>query len=892
MRNTFLAGAVILLGLCSPSAHAGQAQRLTPDNWHLVPGGKEVDSIYGDIVMRNDKVVAVIGSALPNRQLNLRINRAQGCLLDFTTLAENNDQLTVFHPHGFTSKPLLPKPPAPATAPSGATRPASQPTSGPTTAPVEEPLPPAADEVEIIQADGASVVVRAVRKATAGDPVAVVTEYTLNDGDDFIRIVTRRTNTGAKPRVLRLTDRFFHEKPAIMSPSGRHHLVYSYDRYFGMAYGLVRTDRGLLSVAPVTPALKNSYGMIDFPDLITEGAGPGAAIIESGKEIVQSRLLLVARDAAAVQQAAADALKAGPATGLVAAVLDDDEERLEGVAVSAYLAETWDDAATPAGRRALTAVSFARTDHDGRVKLPLPPGAYVVVAEDPGRVMEETRHMVAADHFLPDRPELSIVMGYASAVAFDVVDERGESSPAKVQFIGAGSTPTPDLGPDQRADGCRNIWFSVRGKFEVPLPPGDYAIVISRGPEYNAVWRTIKLAPGKTVEIAARLPHVVDTAGWISADFHNHTTLSGDNSTQVEGRLAALIAEGVEFAPATEHQRITSYKPYLKAMEAEKFMATSDGMELTGVPLMLAHHNAFPLKGTPRTQFGGGPAIDKEPREQMRRLRVFNDSAEKLVQQNHPDIGWLVYDRDGDGQPDSGYMTLEYTDVMEVWAPTILKMKPTVKSKGNVINNRGFNWLQLLNQGYRLPGVANTDAHHCFHDSGYIRNWVKCPTDDVTQIKELDVVRASKKGQLCMSSGPFLQVSLNEAGPGDDLKLAGQGNLKVRVQCPNWFDVDRVQVLINGYADPALNFTRAANPSMFGDGVIKFDQAIALKLRSDAHVIVIAAGENSSTGPVMGEGDMPLAISNPIYVDVDGNGFKPNFSTMGAPLPVRRTPKE
>jgi hypothetical protein len=368
--------------------------------------------------------------------------------------------------------------------------------------------------------------------------------------------------------------------------------------------------------------------------------------------------------------------------------------------------------------------------------------------------------------------------------------------------------------------------------------------------------------------------------------------LSGDNSTQVEGRLAALIAEGIEFAPATEHQRITSYKPYLQAMQAGKFMGTSDGMELTGTPLPLAHTNSFPLKAVPRTQFGGGPEIDKDPRVQIRRLRVFDRNSEKLVQQNHPDIGWLVYDRDGDGQPDSGYMTLEYTDVIEVWAPTILKMKPTLRFKGNDINDRVFNWLQLLNQGYRLPGVANTDAHHCFHDSGVIRNWVKSPTDDPAQIKELDVVRASRKGEVIMSSGPFLEVSLNGAGPGDDLKLSGDGKLKVKVQCPNWFDIDRVQVLINGQPDPALNFTRATHPDMFTDGVIKFDQTITVKLATDAHVIVVAAGENSSTGPVMGEGEMPLAISNPIYVDNDGDGFKANFNTLGAPLPVKRSPKE
>ncbi|HYE18350.1 MAG TPA: CehA/McbA family metallohydrolase [Tepidisphaeraceae bacterium] len=918
MRFTRPLGAALALVLLPLSTHAGQAVRLSADNWHLVPGGKEVDAIYGDVVVRNDKVVAVIGSAHPDRQLNLRINRAQGCVLDFTTLADNNDQLTVFHPHGFPSRPF--PPPAPATRPTTAPAAGATPPP-PATAPVQEPAPgPAADEVEIVRADGPALLVRATRRPTTDDPVGVVTEYTLNDGEDFLRVATRRTNTGPAPRAVRLTDRFFHEKPALTSPPGRHALVYSYDRYFGMAYGLVRADRGALSVPPVLPTVKNSLGMVDYPDLLSADAGPGSAVLAPGKEITQARLLLVGADAAAVQRAAADALKAGPATGVTVAVLapaqapargaprararaaaaeddaDDaaplDDVPLAGASVSAYPADVWADAA-PAARRALTARTFARTDAAGKARLPLAPGDYVLITEQPGRSPVETRHVVAEDDFFLDRQPVQIDVGPASAVAFDVVDGAGAPSPAKVQFIGTGTTPTPDLGPDQRADGCRNLWFSVAGKFEVPLPPGDYYVVISRGPEYDAAWRTLKLAPGKTATIRARLPRVVDSAGWVSADFHNHTTLSGDNSTQVEGRLAALIAEGVEFAPATEHQRITSYKPYLKAMNAEQFMGTSDGIELTGTPLPLAHANAFPLKEVPRTQFGGGPKIDKDPRTQMRRLRVHDDNAEKLVQQNHPDIGWLVYDKDGDGKHDSGYMTLEYTDVIEVWAPSILKFKPTRKIKGNLINDRAFNWLQLLNQGYRLPGVANTDAHHCFHDSGAIRNWVRSATDDPAAVNEMDVVRAAKRGNVVMSSGPFLDVSLDGAGPGDDLRLAGPGKLKARVQCPNWFDVDRVQVLINGRPDPALNFTRATHPAMFGDGVVKFDQTLPVTIKSDAHVIVIAAGENSSTGPVMGEGDIPLAVSNPIYVDTDGDGFKPaRDDTLGAPLPVKRQPKD
>jgi hypothetical protein len=115
--------------------------------------------------------------------------------------------------------------------------------------------------------------------------------------------------------------------------------------------------------------------------------------------------------------------------------------------------------------------------------------------------------------------------------------------------------------------------------------------------------------------------------------------------------------------------------------------------------------------------------------------------------------------------------------------------------------------------------------------------------------------------------------------------------LAVRVQCPNWFDIDRVQVLVNGRPDPRLNFTRKQHPDRFANGVVKFDQRIECDVgMQDAHLIVVAIGEESEIGEAMGPmwgRQKPVAISNPIYLDVDGGGFKATGDTLEAPLPTK-----
>ena len=63
---------------------------------------------------------------------------------------------------------------------------------------------------------------------------------------------------------------------------------------------------------------------------------------------------------------------------------------------------------------------------------------------------------------------------------------------------------------------------------------------------------------------------------------------------------------------------------------------------------------------------------------------------------------------------------------------------------------------------------------------------------------------------------------------------------------------------------------------------MKFDREVPIQLERDTHLIVAAIGERSQLGPVMGPdhaNDRPVAVSNPIFIDVDGGGFKPSNDT-------------
>jgi hypothetical protein len=485
-----------------------------------------------------------------------------------------------------------------------------------------------------------------------------------------------------------------------------------------------------------------------------------------------------------------------------------------------------------------------------------------------------------------------------AVVVARVTNEQGGPTPCKVQFIGKGGTPSPDFGPDSGEHAIKNVYYSHDGRFRCELEPGSYDVIISYGPEHDAVFTTVDAVRGKESILEATLVRSVKTEGWISTDFHSHSTPSGDNTSSQLGRVLNLLCEHIEFAPCTEHNRLSTYDPHLKRLGAERLMATCVGIELTGNPLPLNHQNAFPLALKPNTQDNGAPTADDDPATQIERLAFWDSGSDKLVQVNHPDIGWMFRDRDGNGVPDAGFTGMHARiDVIEVHPPDGIFGKTTIRYGEKTYNNTIVNWLQLLNQGRRIPGVVNTDAHYNFHGSGWLRNYVKSPTDDPAEVKTLDVVHAAERGNVVMSNGPFLEVKLRASDgsgataiPGDDISSRGGSlNLKVKVQCPNWFDVDRVQVFFNGRAVDSHNFTRENAPGKFSRGTVKFDQEIPLRLEQDTHIIVAAIGEKSKLGSVMGPehaADRPVAVSNPIFVDVDGRGFKPNGDTLGE-LPVK-----
>ena len=78
---------------------AADLVQLNAENWdEFAPQGKEVDCIYGDYVLRNDVIVAVIGEPKEGRNANMTVRNVGGAVIDLTRRDHSNDQLSAFYP--------------------------------------------------------------------------------------------------------------------------------------------------------------------------------------------------------------------------------------------------------------------------------------------------------------------------------------------------------------------------------------------------------------------------------------------------------------------------------------------------------------------------------------------------------------------------------------------------------------------------------------------------------------------------------------------------------------------------------------------------------------------------------------------------------------------------
>ncbi len=458
-------------------------------------------------------------------------------------------------------------------------------------------------------------------------------------------------------------------------------------------------------------------------------------------------------------------------------------------------------------------------------------------------------------------------------LTYDVRDaDSGQPIPCKLTFVGVEGTPKPtfthnDIGrPEgELAIAAFERVFSAVGSETIRVPFGSYDIYVSRGPEWDvSVNRKVQIGQ-QGATLTARLRHVVDTTGWLSADFHVHAAPSPDSIVPLTHRIIEFVADGIDMIVSTDHNAVTSYAPSIRQLGLEALITSALGDELTTNGW--GHFGAFPLPQD-RARAGQGAILVRGHNAKEIFANVRENAPAALIDVHHPrldsEVGYFIvgeFDPHSDRAGRPGF-SFDF-DAIEVLNGY---QDPARKSVDRTIDD----WLGLLNHGHLATATGNSDTHHLTYNmGGYPRNYVRVRDDRPDHVTPQEVATAVKNHHAFFTTGPFVRVRSGRGDIGDLVPaLGGKAVLDIEVDAAPWISVNRVILYVSGKEAKRW-------PVPESQDVKRFRVTEEIALAADGYAVIRVDG-NKIMAPVVGDnrifGVYPLALTNPIFFDVNGNG--------------------
>ncbi len=215
-------------------------------------------------------------------------------------------------------------------------------------------------------------------------------------------------------------------------------------------------------------------------------------------------------------------------------------------------------------------------------------------------------------------------------------------------------------------------------------------------------------------------------------------------------------------------------------------------------------------------------------------------------------------------------------------------------------------WFAMLNRGIFKVGVGTSDSHG--HTApGFARTYVNVgEKDDPAILTDQVVVDGLKSGDVSISQGLFLKASMGDSSMGQ--LHSGTSVLAIELRAPQWAPAEKITVWANGGIVEEISLSSEEQTSYDGTVTLSLtvDSWVVVEATSSANMFPILTPQEEEidlAAPIINAlsvgfdfedllnpwGNVrpqtkfimnPYALTNPIFVDVDGNG------KFDAPLPT------
>lgn len=273
---------------------------------------------------------------------------------------------------------------------------------------------------------------------------------------------------------------------------------------------------------------------------------------------------------------------------------------------------------------------------------------------------------------------------------------------------------------------------------------------------------------------------------WYAGDIHQHSIYSSplhggtdDAPDTLKEVCEFMRSKGLSFGAVSDHHNIFNHNEW-KKFESHEFIPIISKEISTGNGHVMA------LNAPEDVIFTAFKQEDAKVRDEFLRICHEIRRLGGIAQLNHP--------RDRQKPisfPEKFYELLPIFDTMEIWNGSETMEKGTK-------NGDAFElWLSLLKKGTYIPATTGSDQHRIkeYMKERMIKTYVFAP-----EFTRENILAAIRKGNSFLTSGPFVDIKINEKSYGESVDHIGNVTLDINIKSEK--EIDKLYIYDDIHDEP------------------------------------------------------------------------------------------
>jgi hypothetical protein len=480
--------------------------------------------------------------------------------------------------------------------------------------------------------------------------------------------------------------------------------------------------------------------------------------------------------------------------------------------------------------------------------------------------------------------EREAYVSQAATLHVKLIDSKTkEPMPGRVRFEAIPPTLNSQFDSIDSAAGYVDSFYVPIGGREVELFAGKYVLHITGGIRYDHVQHEVELIFGAKTISEIEVPMTSPTPGWLGVEFGAMTRATPGATLSAEDIVLMCAGEGIDWVISGDWETITDLRPAIEKLGLQNRLNSSRGFR-THLP---AHPEWGGFLIYPLAEDAPDPQKAKAEWKDLTEAKDFIKTLRRL----YP--GALIQSLNPYSLTDGYFFRLGSNPYEMAWEP-----RADIDTSIDAINlfeprqvwdfkeQKNFYFVSTLRQAFYIPAPVSTTRVALGSEPGYPRLLVNVGQSDPSKVKEADLFAAMKQGKWQITTGPFIDYTVEGKSAGEMVSGIIAPNTKLRITAPNWSNTSTIDYCREGL----MNIRTSSNVA--GDTSLRRESEMVDKLipqskndkDTQLNVSILGFGNTDPAIPSYGGRGVPnFAFTAPVYADTNNNQKwdPPNYRDKG-----------